>query len=115
MESLKLKDEASNLWVRAVTYIYQDIPKNKAIYKNHLDETLVSLMECICTANIFDGQLRLKAQREALRNIAMIEIYLNILLKYNLLKSKEYKIFVNKLITIRMMIYGWINQDEKKK
>lgn len=74
---------------------------------------LINLNENVIRANINEGSIRNKYQKEILVNIAMIDLYLDILLSLNIINKKRFMIVSNLLSEIKRISMGWINEKSK--
>lgn len=91
-----------------------NIPKVHNCYRIGIEETVIDLNRNIIKANINDGSIRNKYQKEILVNISMIDLYLSILLELNIVNKKKFISITRLLNEIKKMCIGWINNEKVK-
>ena len=91
-----------------------NIPKIHNCYRVGIEENVIDLNKNIIRANINEGNIRNKYQKEVLVNIAMIDLYLSILLDLNIINKKKFMTISNLLNEIKKMCTGWINNEKIK-
>lgn len=94
--------------------ILVNIPKVHNCYRIGIEENVIDLNRNIIRANINEGNIRNKYQKEILVNIAMIDLYLSILLELNIINKKKFMSITRLLNEIKKMCTGWINYEKKK-
>ena len=115
MEKFQILRKSQSLFQYIRRYIAISIPKIHSTYRLKLDEYLILLNENIIKANlnVKNVRIREKYQKEALSNIAMIELLIRILKEEGIISGKRFLVVVNNLNEINKMLYGWINEKER--
>lgn len=75
---------------------------------------MIQLNYNIIKANINTGSIRSKYQKEILVNIAMIDLYLDLLLDIKIISRKKFMVIIRMLNEIRKMANGWILSEKNK-
>ena len=75
---------------------------------------MIQLNYNIIKANINTGSIRSKYQKEILVNIAMIDLYLDLLLDIKIINRKKFMVIIRMLNEIRKMANGWILSEKNK-
>lgn len=114
MEKFQIFRKSQSLFQYIRRYVIISIPKIHSTYRLKLDEYLILLNENIIKANlnVKNVRIREKYQKEALSNIAMIELLIRILKEEGIISGKRFLVVVNNLNEINKMLYGWINEKE---
>ena len=114
MEDFKILNKSKLLFRYIEENICNNIPKIYSNYRNGLMDNVVNLNYYIIKANINDGNIRNKYQKEVLVCIGMIDLYLGILLDINVISKKKYMTVIRMLNEIRRMTIGWISNEKIK-
>lgn len=114
MKEFKLLNKARYLLRYLEENIIVNIPKVFTSYRKGLEDNLINLNENIIRANINNGNIRNKYQKEILVNISMIDMYLDILLELNVISKKKFMIVIRMLNEIKKMTTGWIDNEKNK-
>lgn len=114
MEDFKLLNKSKLLFRYIEENICNNIPKKYSNYRNGLMDNVVNLNYYIIKANINDGNIRNKYQKEVLVCIGMIDLYLGILLDINVISKKRFMVVIRMLNEIRKMTIGWIGNEKVK-
>lgn len=114
MNDFNIYNKAKYLVMYMEKYIINSIPKIHYLYKEGLEENVIELNKNLIRANINEGSIRNKYQKEVLVNIYMIDMYVGILFKLNIVSKKRFVAFVRMLNEIRKMTMGWINNEKAK-
>ena len=91
-----------------------NIPKVHSSYHKGLEDNMIQLNYNIIKANINTGSIRSKYQKEILVNIAMIDLYLDLLLDIKIISRKKFMVIIRMLNEIRKMANGWILSEKNK-
>lgn len=113
MNEFKLFVKSKSLLKYFEENILINIPKVHSDYKKGIVDNLISLNENIIRANINEGSIRNKYQKEILVNIVMLDLYLDILLTLNIINKRKFMIVTNLLSEIKRISMGWINEKSK--
>ncbi len=114
MEDFKLLNKSKLLLKYIESNILVNIPKVYASYRRGLEDNVIAVNYNIIKANINTGSIRSKYQKEVLVNIAMIDLYLDLLLDINVISKKKFMVIIRNLNEIRKMTIGWINNEKSK-
>lgn len=114
MNEFKILEKVKWLISYVDTYVYLSFPKIHLGLKIKLEDNLYSLIENIIRANLNKGNIRTKYQKEMLINISMIDYYAGEIYEKKIIKKKRFVSFINALNEIRMMSYGWINNEKNE-
>lgn len=114
MEDFKILNKSKLLFRYIEENICNNIPKIYSNYRNGLMDNVVNLNYYIIKANINEGNIRNKYQKEALACISMIDLYLGILLDINVISKKRFMVVVRMLNEIRRMTMGWISNEKNR-
>lgn len=114
MEEFKLLNKSKSLFRYVEENICHNIPKIYSNYRNGLMDNIVNLNYYIIKANVNDGNIRNKYQKEVLVCISMIDMYFSILLEINVISKKKFMVVVRMLNEIRKITMGWIDNEKKK-
>lgn len=94
--------------------ILVNIPKVYSLYRSEIQKNIIYLNENIIRANINEGNIRKKSQKEVMVNIAMLDLYLSILLNLDIICKKKFMHVSRLLNETRKMCAGWIKNEEEK-
>ena len=114
MEDFKILNKSKLLFRYIEENICNNIPKIYSNYRNGLMDNVVNLNYYIIKANINEGNIRNKYQKEAFVCISMIDLYLGILLDINVISKKRFMVVVRMLNEIRKMTIGWISNEKNR-
>ena len=89
-----------------------NIPKVHSSYRKGLEDNMIQLNYNIIRANINTGSIRNKYQKEVLVNIAMIDLYLDLILDINVINKKKFISSIRMLNEIRKMTNSWIVNEK---
>ena len=109
MNDFKLLNKSKLLLKYIESNILINIPKVHSSYRRGLEDNIISLNYNIIKANINIGN---KYQKEALVNISMIDLYLDLLLDIDIISKKKFMIIIRMLNEIRKMTNSWINNEK---
>ncbi|MDD7132076.1 MAG: four helix bundle protein [Firmicutes bacterium] len=114
MEDFKLLNKSKMLLKYLEEYVLVNIPKVHSSYRVGLENNIIELNCNIIRANINTGSIRNKYQNEILVNIAMIDLYLDLLLDIKIISRKKFMVIIRMLNEIRKMANGWILSEKNK-
>lgn len=114
MNEFKLLVKSKILLKYLENNILINIPKVYNSYRMGIENNVVNLNENIIRANINEGNIKSKYQKEILVNIGMIDLYLSILLDLDIINKKKFMVIVRMLNEIRKMCIGWMNNEKNK-
>ena len=112
MEDFKLLNKSKMLLKYLEEYVLVNIPKVHSSYRVGLENNIIDLNSNIIRANINVGNIRNKYQKEILVNIAMIDLYLDLILDINVINKKRFMSSIRMLNEIRKMTNGWIVNEK---
>lgn len=93
-------------------YVLVNIPKVHSSYRVGLENNIIELNCNIIRVNINTGSIRNKYQKEVLVNIAMIDLYLDLILDINVINKKKFISSIRMLNEIRKMTNSWIVNEK---
>lgn len=93
-------------------YVLVNIPKVHSSYRVGLENNIIELNCNIIRVNINTGSIRNKYQKEVLVNIAMIDLYLDLILDINIINKKKFISSIRMLNEIRKMTNSWIVNEK---
>ena len=114
VEEFKLLNKSKMLLKYVESNILINIPKVHSSYRKGLEDNMIQLNYNIIKANINTGSIRGKYQKEILVNIAMIDLYLDLLLDIKIINRKKFMVIIRMLNEIRKMANGWILSEKNK-
>lgn len=114
MDEFKLLNKSRYLLRYIEENILVNIPKVFTNYRKGLEDSVINLIYNIIRANVNNGNIRNKYQKEALVDIQVIDMYLDILLELNIISKKKFMSIIRMLNEIRKMTLGWIESEKKK-
>ena len=114
MNEFRLLFKTKYLLTYLEEHILVNIPKVHNSYRVGIENNVIELNENIIRANINEGNIRVKYQKEVLVNVAMIDLYLSILLDLNIINKKKFMTLSRLLNEIKKMCTGWINNEKIK-
>lgn len=114
VEEFKLLNKSKMLLKYVESNILINIPKVHSSYRKGLEDNMIQLNYNIIKANINTGSIRSKYQKEILVNIAMIDLYLDLLLDIKIISRKKFMVIIRMLNEIRKMANGWILSEKNK-
>ena len=114
VEEFKLLNKSKMLLKYVENNILINIPKVHSSYRKGLEDNMIQLNYNIIKANINTGSIRSKYQKEILVNIAMIDLYLDLLLDIKIISRKKFMVIIRMLNEIRKMANGWILSEKNK-
>lgn len=94
--------------------ILVNIPKVYNCYRVGIESSVLELNSNIIRANINEGNIKNKYQKEILVSISLIDMYLSIILELNIINKKKFMSISKQLNEIRRMTIGWINNEKIK-
>ena len=112
MEDFKLLNKSKMLLKYLEEYVLVNIPKVHSSYRVGLENNIIELNCNIIRANINTGSIRNKYQKEVLVNIAMIDLYLDLILDINVINKKKFISSIRMLNEIRKMTNSWIVNEK---
>ena len=112
MEDFKLLNKSKMLLKYLEEYVLVNIPKVHSSYRVGLENNIIDLNSNIIRANINVGNIRNKYQKEVLVNIAMIDLYLDLILDINVINKKKFISSIRMLNEIRKMTNSWIVNEK---
>lgn len=92
-------------------YILCNFPKVHISLKIKLQDNLYDLLENAIRANVNKGNIRNKYQKDILVNLSILDYYIGLMLERNIIKKNRFNSFVNSLLDIRKITYGWIENE----
>lgn len=114
VEEFKLLNKSKMLLKYVESNILINIPKVHSSYRKGLEDNMIQLNYNIIKANINTGSIRSKYQKEILVNIAMIDLYLDLLLDIKIINRKKFMVIIRMLNEIKKMANGWILSEKNK-
>ena len=108
MNEFKLFTKSKYLLKYLETNILINIPKVYNTYRIGIEQNVIDLNQNIIRANINEGNIRNKYQKEILVSIAMIDMYLTIILELNIINKKKFMVMAKLLGEIRKMTISWM-------
>ena len=112
MQDFKLLNKSKMLLKYLEEYVLVNIPKVHSSYKVGLENNIIELNCNIIRVNINTGSIRNKYQKEVLVNIAMIDLYLDLILDINVINKKKFISSIRMLNEIRKMTNSWIVNEK---
>ena len=112
MNEFKLLTKAKYLLRYFEENILINIPKVYTSYKIGIENNIIELNSNIIRANINEGNIRNKYQKEVLVSISMIDLYLSIILELNIINKKKFMVVSQILNEIRKMTISWIKSEK---
>ena len=112
MNEFKLMNKSRYLLRYLEENILVSIPKVHNSYRVGIEKNVVELNENIIRANINEGNIRNKYQKEVLVNISMLDLYLSIILELNIINKKKFMVVTKLLNEIRKMAISWIKNEK---
>ncbi len=112
MEDFKLLNKSKMLLKYLEEYVLVNIPKVHSSYRVGLENNIIELNCNIIRVNINTGSIRNKYQKEVLVNIAMIDLYLDLILDINVINKKKFISSIRMLNEIRKMTNSWIVNEK---
>lgn len=89
-----------------------NIPKVYLSYRKAIEDNIIEINSNIIRANINEGNIRNKYQKEVLVNISMLDLYLSIILELNIINKKKFMVVTKLLNEIRKMTISWIKNEK---
>ena len=112
MQDFKLLNKSKMLLKYLEEYVLVNIPKVHSSYRVGLENNVIDLNANIIRANINTGSIRTKYQKEVLVNIAMIDLYLDLILDINVINKKKFMSSIKMLSEIRKMTNSWMENEK---
>ena len=112
MQDFKLLNKSKMLLKYLEEYVLVNIPKVHSSYRVGLENNIIELNCNIIRTNINTGSIRNKYQKEVLVNIAMIDLYLDLILDINVINKKKFISSIRMLNEIRKMTNSWIVNEK---
>lgn len=112
MQDFKLLNKSKMLLKYLEEYVLVNIPKVHSSYRVGLENNVIDLNANIIRANINTGSIRTKYQKEVLVNIAMIDLYLDLILDINVINKKKFMSSIKMLNEIRKMTNSWMENEK---
>ena len=112
MQDFKLLNKSKMLLKYLEEYVLVNIPKVHSSYRLGLENNVIDLNANIIRANINTGSIRTKYQKEVLVNIAMIDLYLDLILDINVINKKKFMSSIKMLNEIRKMTNSWMENEK---
>ena len=89
-----------------------NIPKVYLSYRKTIEDNIIEINSNIIRANINEGNIRNKYQKEVLINISMLDLYLSIILELNIINKKKFMVVTKLLNEIRKITISWIKNEK---
>lgn len=113
-------DEDKLLIITRLKKTYEYILKSLENYphkylelKHHIDRTMLEMIELCYIAN--NGYDKEKNQIICLSKISMVDYYLKLSYKENVISKKKYESISKHLLEIKLMLKSWMESNEKSK
>ena len=113
-------DEDKLLIITRLKKTYEYILKSLVNYphkhlelKNHIDRTMLEIIELCYIAN--NGHDKEKNKIKALSKLSMVDYYLKLSYKQEVISKKKYEGIAKHLLEIKLMLKSWIKIDEENK
>ncbi len=94
-------------------YIMANFPKEKKHIKARCNDALNSLHENILRANVNEGSIRGKYQKECLVYVSILDFNFHLIYELKIITHRRYKSLLTLLSNIKNLLYGWINAEKK--
>lgn len=98
--------------IEYVNKTLSNFPKKEIELKKHIIDDLFVILECCYLAN--NDYEKTKKQTYALVKVSLVDYYLKISYKKDLISKRQYEMVSNHLLEINKMIRAWKNNNEKK-
>jgi len=113
-----MKDNNFQILIRAKNlnkYLRKDLVnfrKDQRYLKIRILNTSYDLVENIITANLYDVKYRENYYKNMIKNISLLDFYLEEIYEDNLLNKKRFDNYNHQLADLKNMIYGWIKSSK---
>lgn len=91
-----------------------NIPKVYNSYRIGIQQNVIELNINIIKANLNEGNIKNKYQKEILVSISIIDMYLSFILELNIINKRKFMVICRLLNEIRKMAISWINNEKIK-
>ena len=113
-------DEDKLLIITRLKKTYEYILKSLVNYphkylelKNNIDRTMLDMIELCYIAN--NGYEKEKNKIKVLSKLSMVDYYLKLSYKQEVISKKKYESIAKHLLEIKLMLKSWIKIDEENK
>ena len=113
-------DEDRLLIITKLKKTYEYILKSLVNYphkylelKNHIDRNMLDIIELCYIAN--NGYNKKKNQIICLSKLSMVDYYLKLSYKQEIISKKKYESIAMHLLEIKLMLKSWLKLDEENK
>lgn len=89
----------------------ENYPHKHIELKQHIDNTILEMIELCYIAN--NGYDREKNQIICLSKLSMVDYYLKLSYKQEIISKKKYESISKHLLEIKLMLRSWIGTNEK--
>lgn len=114
MNELKIFEKIKSLIKYANQYVLTSFPKVHTSLRISFQNNLYSLLENCIRANVNEGNIRGKYQKEMLINLHLLDFFLEEISTYKIIKANQYNAMIVRLNEIRKMTIGWSNIKREK-
>lgn len=114
MYEFKLFSKSKYLLKYLEENILVNIPKVYNSYRVGIEQSVIELNKNIIRANVNEGNIKSKYQKEILVSISMIDLYLSIILELDIINKKKFMAMSRLLNEIRKMSISWSNNEKIK-
>lgn len=99
--------------IEYVNRTLNNFPKKDIELKRHIIDSLFLILEyCYLANNNYEKE---KSRTLAMVKISLVDYYLKLSYKKDLISKKQYESLSKHLLEINKMIYAWKNNEEKEK
>ena len=95
-------------------YILISIPKEYIYLKIRFTDNLYNLMDNVIRANVNEGSIRSKYQKEIIININLLDYYIEAIKRKEIITSKAFKAFIGKMNNLNKLTLGWFNSEKSR-
>jgi hypothetical protein len=113
MNDFQIFKKGMLMYKYANDYVLNNISKVHRVYRDNLNIYLNQILENTYRANLNNGNIRNKYQKEIIVDISLVNLNLEILKNYNDIDGKRIIKLASFLSEYRKMIYGWMNEKEE--
>ena len=101
---------------RTIIYIdktLDNFPHRNIELKQNINRALYEMLECTYLAN--NGFEKERNKNQAIIKLQMIDFYLMLSFKKNIISKKKYESIAKHLLEIRKMLFGWLETSEESR
>lgn len=94
--------------IEYILKITDNYPHKYIDLKSNISNTCFAILE-----NIYIGNVNKNNKKLVIPKIKMLDYYLKLSYKYNIITKRKYEVVSNYLLEITKMIIGWINEESR--